>query len=205
MKKKCSKCNRNKLLENFTLRLNRKEGTRSSWCKDCQKKAGRIRREAKKEKGLCQQGSCPIKTKKGYTVCSKHIKLNKELKIKLKNERINKGVCINGCVDNIVSLRYCQKCLDKYKQANRQIKIDTLNAYGGCQCACIGCGITQVEFLTLDHIKGNGASHRNEVGKGAHIYWWLKKKDYPIGYQVLCYNCNAAKGTKEECSVHGHI
>ena len=34
--------------------------------------------------------------------------------------------------------------------------------------------------------------HRKETG-GANLYVWLRKNNYPIGFQILCYNCNLVK------------
>lgn len=74
---------------------------------------------------------------------------------------------------------------------------EVFNAYGGMKCAC--CGETTEMFLTIDHINNDGASHRRAIsnspdnGKGANIYGWLKKNNYPPGFQVLCMNCNHGK------------
>jgi hypothetical protein len=60
----------------------------------------------------------------------------------------------------------------------------------GKKCAC--CGETIYEFLTIDHINGDGNKHRREIK--TDIYRWLIKNNYPSGYQILCYNCNCSKG-----------
>lgn len=85
-----------------------------------------------------------------------------------------------------------------------QARLGALNAYsdGDPKCAC--CGERTVEFLTIDHINGNGAAHRREleaqnVGPGTGFYLWLKSNGYPNGFQVLCYNCNCAKGCYGTC------
>ena len=88
-------------------------------------------------------------------------------------------------------------------QKNRKhqlaIKIETMNHYGGLYCRC--CGETDISRLTIDHIDGKGAEHRKELvgfgsrGCGNVLYYWLKKHNYPSGYQVLCNICNPAKGT----------
>jgi hypothetical protein len=69
-------------------------------------------------------------------------------------------------------------------------------AYGGYVCLC--CGETQHAFLSLDHVNGDGRQHRKEVGgcgSGSRLYLWLKRHGYPAGmFQVLCMNCNFAKG-----------
>jgi hypothetical protein len=76
------------------------------------------------------------------------------------------------------------------------LRVEVLNRYGG-RCAC--CGESQYEFLSIDHINNDGAEHRREVGRGASICRWLKKNNYPAGFQVLCMNCNCAKGWYGMC------
>lgn len=79
----------------------------------------------------------------------------------------------------------------------QRLRLELVNAYGG-RCAC--CGETTPEFLTVDHIDGNGAEHRRQLGVaktfgGIPFYRWLKKQGYPQGNsQLLCMNCNLAKG-----------
>jgi hypothetical protein len=65
------------------------------------------------------------------------------------------------------------------------------DAYGGaCEC----CGETAPEFLTVDHIAGDGAKHRREVGRGGTTFYrWLELNGFPKGnFRLLCWNCNAA-------------
>lgn len=80
---------------------------------------------------------------------------------------------------------------------NTQVRAEVLSAYGGkCQC----CGETQPEFLSIDHVNNDGAKHRLEVGNGASMYLWLKKKGFPKdGFQLLCFNCNLAKEFSGGC------
>lgn len=63
-------------------------------------------------------------------------------------------------------------------------------------CAC--CGETHYEFLSLDHIDGGGTEHRRQVGS-QNLYSWLIQHDFPDGIQVLCHNCNQAKGFYGKC------
>jgi len=66
-------------------------------------------------------------------------------------------------------------------------------AYGGYVCAC--CGETEPLFLTLDHINGDGAEIRRNIGTlgGTKLYKWLRDNGWPPGYQVLCLNCNQGR------------
>src|SRR3990167_9986285 len=77
----------------------------------------------------------------------------------------------------------------RHKKHQRKLKITVLNGYGG-KCEC--CGINEIEFLTIDHIKGGGRDHVKELGGQPKFYPWLIKNDFPKGFRVLCMNCNFA-------------
>lgn len=81
----------------------------------------------------------------------------------------------------------------KQYQINRRIQV--FDHYGH-RCVC--CGETTPAFLEIDHINGSGNKHRREVGC-ANMYVWLIKHNYPKGFQVLCSNCNKAKGVYGVC------
>jgi hypothetical protein len=71
----------------------------------------------------------------------------------------------------------------------------------GVKCNCPGgCDVTEPKFLTIDHIHGGGVKHRKSIGRqGGDFYAWLVKNKYPDGFQVLCFNCNCAKGFFGKC------
>jgi hypothetical protein len=78
--------------------------------------------------------------------------------------------------------------LPKYpgmKARQLKLKTEAIKAYGG-RCVC--CGEIRLSVLTIDHIAGNGSTHRKE--NKTSIYNWLKKECYPPGHQILCVNCN---------------
>ena len=84
--------------------------------------------------------------------------------------------------------------------ANIALKKEIVAAYGG-KCRC--CGETHIEFLTIDHMNGDGAAHRAATGKGRKIYQDLKERGFPQdGYQLLCLNCNIALGFYGYCPHH---
>lgn len=92
------------------------------------------------------------------------------------------------------SVHNSQKYILKRREHNKQIRITTLNAYGNaCQC----CGESTYEFLSIDHMNNDGSAHRKEVGN--KICRWLRKNNYPEGFQILCHNCNQAKGLYGTC------
>ena len=55
---------------------------------------------------------------------------------------------------------------------------------------------TILEALTIDHMDDDGAQKRKQEGHGYQFYLWLKKHNYPDGYQVLCWNCQWIKRSK---------
>jgi hypothetical protein len=63
-------------------------------------------------------------------------------------------------------------------------------------CKC--CGENEINFLSIDHINGNGTKHRKQIGN-RNFYQWLKVNQFPQDYQVLCYNCNLGKRDKKSC------
>ncbi len=86
---------------------------------------------------------------------------------------------------------------DLVKKNIKAIRLEVFEAYGGARCAC--CGEDGYDFLTLDHRHGGGGKHRRKLGGSLMVYRWLIKKGFPQGYQVLCWNCNAAKRALGEC------
>jgi 5-methylcytosine-specific restriction endonuclease McrA len=93
---------------------------------------------------------------------------------------------------------YRTRSREQYRKTKREV----MDRYGKvCQC----CGESHLEFLTLDHINQDGAEKRREMGfehtcTGYNFYLWLRRQDYPdLGLQVLCANCNTAKGAYGKC------
>jgi hypothetical protein len=78
------------------------------------------------------------------------------------------------------------------KEYRRLMKRCVIEHYGN-KCAC--CGEDNIAFLTIDHIEGNGNTHRKKIRKSSGIgfYCWLKQNDFPDGFQTLCFNCNIAR------------
>lgn len=91
-----------------------------------------------------------------------------------------------------------KKRAEQNKRKFQKLRSDVIDAYGG-KCAC--CGEVQPEFLSLDHVNNDGAAHRRELGiKGGHASWlWAQANGYPDRLQLLCYNCNCAKGYYGVC------
>ena len=103
-----------------------------------------------------------------------------------------------------VSKKYSEthkEYLSNYKKERlKKFKRLVFQHYGE-QCAC--CGESHIDFLTIDHIKGNGNKHRKNMGS-SNILDYLVKNNYPEEFQTLCMNCNFAKDIQDKpfCKVH---
>jgi hypothetical protein len=73
-------------------------------------------------------------------------------------------------------------------------------------CRCCGLN-SNIEFLALDHIAGRKEMDSEpELVKlgyssemtGLNLLRWIKRNDFPDGFQVLCHNCNFAKGQSKD-------
>lgn len=87
----------------------------------------------------------------------------------------------------------------KKKRYRDKLRADVLNKYGN-QCAC--CGEKRPEFLTIDHVEGGGIRHLKSIGcltSGTKFYAWIRRNSYPKMLQILCWNCNCAKGKYGSC------
>jgi hypothetical protein len=94
-------------------------------------------------------------------------------------------------------LRYIARA--KRLRDGRKKKV--LDAYGG-QCAC--CGISDQEFLTIDHIVKIGSKKRKENGDaGDGFYSNIIKRNFPDDYRCLCWNCNWSYGCYGYCPHQG--
>lgn len=94
----------------------------------------------------------------------------------------------------------CRTCENADRRVKFKIARDrVIKEYGG-KCQCPNCDVNIPDFLTIDHINNDGKHHRLKVLKLSNIYIWLVKNNFPRdGFQLLCYNCNMAKGHHGSC------
>ena len=86
----------------------------------------------------------------------------------------------------------------KFKKVyDNKIKNKVFEHYGKT-CAC--CGESIKEFLTIDHINGNGTKHRKKINN--NLYIWLVTNNFPEGFQTLCFNCNWGKHINDGICPH---
>ncbi len=72
-------------------------------------------------------------------------------------------------------------------RARRKAKLQAIRAYSPqLICQWPRCNFSDLRALSIDHIKGGGKKHIKEIGW--NFYFWLRKNNYPSGFQVLCMN-----------------
>lgn len=85
----------------------------------------------------------------------------------------------------------------RWGQSKRKKVWDQLFQIYGNKCAC--CGESNRQFLTLDHINGNGTverrQKRKEKGRSSAHGLLDEAVAHPdkSKYQILCYNCNCGR------------
>lgn len=177
----CTKCHRSKCFEQFTKDKTKKDGFYPS-CKGCY----RARLGWRKRNPI-------MKVRRGISFfrCTKCKKL--KLTDKFYQNLSRKNHLHNEC--KICSINRSKTDIAIIGRRGRQQreKMEVLSHYSNGKPICKCCGESIFEFLCIDHINGGGKEHRKQVGNG-HFYRWLRKNNYPKGLQVLCHNCNMAKG-----------
>lgn len=91
-----------------------------------------------------------------------------------------------------------KRVLINHKKSRIKTRMKVLIHYSSSStpfCEC--CKENQYEFLCIDHIKGGGTLHRKSIGE--NLDRWLIRNNFPEGFQVLCHNCNTAKGKNGIC------
>ena len=74
-------------------------------------------------------------------------------------------------------------------------------------CRCCG-EKSHIEFLSIDHIAGkremDSEPELMKLGYSSRfasngLVRWITKNNFPKGFQILCHNCNMAKGFYGKC------
>ena len=73
-----------------------------------------------------------------------------------------------------------------------EVKLEVFTHYGNNKCACVKCGESRLACLSIDHINGGGNKDRGKR-LGHDFYSYLRKCNYPLGFQTLCMNCQFVK------------
>jgi len=84
-----------------------------------------------------------------------------------------------------------ERLCENNRRYSQKIREGVMQAYGG-KCVC--CGESELDFLTIDHINGDGNQQRKDIRSGKGFYIWLRDNNYPKkNFQILCRNCNYGK------------
>lgn len=146
--------------------------------------------------------NCGNLSEKKRVYCKKCLMKSAKKNKKYRDDFREKGMCTK-CGGNLAATnrKRCQSCLDRIKEKRQQDKNEVFNYYGKI---CICCGESHMSFLILDHINNDGAKHRREIRcpSGSPFYAWIIRKNFPKGFQTLCYNCNASKQILGACEHH---
>ena len=108
------------------------------------------------------------------------------------------------------ALRFYHRQKERIVQEHDEVKIEALTPYSKKMsnsnvpcCVCVKCREKEIKFLTIDHIHGRRLMGHSHSFSGLRLYKWIIKNNFPDGLQVMCHNCNKAKGSAKSCPVHG--
>jgi len=87
-----------------------------------------------------------------------------------------------------------EKIRQKDRECHQRLKIEVLTHYGQGRLRCVRCGFDDdFHALSLDHIDGGGEEDRRKFGAGVSFFYYLRRNNYPTGFQTLCMNCQFIK------------
>lgn len=122
----------------------------------------------------------------------------------LKNKKQIRKKSLLYRLKNLVSYRAYQR--EYQKKLHRALKFEVLTHYSKNSKTplCVCCGENTIQFLSIDHINNDGALHRKTLkSKGGNsFYKWLKKNNFPDGFQTLCHNCNLGRAVNSSVCPH---
>ncbi len=169
-------------------------------CSECtEKERQRVKRARKKYRALGLCNYCPNPVDAGSIVCVEHRNKRKVNDDKRRANRTASQLC-TSCGSELpkgASRLTCSACSERNRLGSEQ-KRRTIFSWYGSGCAC--CGESNYYFLTLDHVNNDGAQERKQLGGQQQVLSRLWKEQCTLPeYQLLCYNCNCAKGMRGEC------
>lgn len=135
------------------------------------------------------------------------INMTSEEKLKRKRESQKRWRERNREKDTARKIKWARDNRERFneicRKSRNKLRKEVLEHYSKGKMVCKCCNEDAIEFLAIDHIEGGGNKHRKSISKSnspnTSIYQWLRKNKYPIGFQVLCHNCNMAKSLYGEC------
>lgn len=116
---------------------------------------------------------------------------------------------------NIKIINKRHRDTDEYREKNKhnmkkyykgyipKLQEEVLTHYGGGKMACVCCGETIFQFLTIDHMNGREQHEKkNRKYRGWMLKQYLRSHGYPEGYQTLCFNCNSGRALNKGVCPH---
>jgi hypothetical protein len=89
---------------------------------------------------------------------------------------------------------YCKENKTKIYERYNNYKLIVFKHYSQKEIPeCNICGCKDIRVLEIDHINDNGNIHRKNRNGRTVQYSWFISHNYPVGYQILCANCNWKK------------
>tara|TARA_Y100000590_G_C15462856_1_gene917155 strand:- start:56 stop:880 length:825 start_codon:yes stop_codon:yes gene_type:complete len=79
------------------------------------------------------------------------------------------------------------------RRRRKKIKFEVFSHYSDGKPKCNCCGFSDIDALSIDHIRGRKRESHDMNFTGRELYSLLKRTNFPKHYQVLCLNCNLAK------------
>lgn len=111
------------------------------------------------------------------------------------------GSC-KDCAKALASKWFTMNRERAYANSRRSVaaaRLAVLTNYSGGKPRCACCGEPELKFLAIDHIDGGGRAHRAKYRSPWSYFKWFRDNGFPAGFQVLCHNCNCAKGFYGSC------
>jgi hypothetical protein len=176
MLKKCCTCKIEFPVEMFCKNRSTNDGLHRN-CRQCKSKQARRERNRHKDRIAKTDKKYQMENRERLTIQKHEYYMNNKEEIKKR-------------IDDYIS-----KNRDKHNKwgtkSKNKLKLETFSRYCGGDVKCSNCGEKDYQILSIDHIEGNGNQHRKETKTrgGYSTYSWLKRNDYPGGFQVLCMNC----------------
>jgi hypothetical protein len=133
--------------------------------------------------------------------CAEHARNDSALQAARANSRKAEGVCVQcgreAAVDGSIRGSKCMQAnRTAAREAYRALRLKVVAIYGG-RCVC--CGEIEPDFLSLDHINNDGGQQRSGGNRSGSALYKYALKERPQDLQLLCYNCNCARGHYGVC------
>ncbi len=148
---------------------------------------------------ICPHGVLGIRNCK---LCQKEYRYQNKEKLKKQNQSYYQQVYRQTVRERYKNNEeYRKKILAYAVKERKKLKELVIAHYSKGSMSCVGWNgkgcpfhCTDMRALQIDHIAGGGTKHLKEIHRsGTSFYQWLKKNNWPVGYQVLCANCNQIK------------